>query len=81
MKMKMQALCWTVTKGDKQTHVYQGQELFAKGKIAKLYMKIMQMARFESISPIKIGLNVTEYESTLTHGNRAECETIHCQNM
>ena len=22
MKMKMQALCWTVTKGDKQTHVY-----------------------------------------------------------
>ena len=43
--------------------------------------KIVQMARFESISPIKIGLNVTEYESTLTHGNRAECETIHFQNM
>ena len=55
-------------------------KLFANGKIAN-YMKIMQMARFESISPIKIGLNVTEYESTLTHGNRAECETIHFQNM
>ena len=29
-------------------------------------MKIMQMARFESISPIKIGLNVTEYENNIT---------------
>ena len=28
----------------------------------------MQMAKFESISPIEIGLNVTEYESTLPHG-------------